>query len=209
MSKELVTLSTIANMTACKKALQSEHNAFPVLNTAGRLVGLIPKRFVVKILEKKSFYDKDSIDRSNYTEIAHPFKAEDDFRNEPLINSTEHVEKSASHEFELTYDEKNGFPPTPPSKVLSLNNFGVDIFSNDADAEHVIMDVIEENFEEWIDLRPYMIENPLSVSQHDKFYKVLDQFRLNHCRHLMVVDPSSGNLAGVVTRKDLFAYNSL
>ena len=64
MAQDPVTLPTIANMESCKKALQSHHNAYPVVNTAGRLVGLIPKRLVVRILEKKAFYDKESIDRS-------------------------------------------------------------------------------------------------------------------------------------------------
>lgn len=74
MAKDPITLATIANMESCKKALQSHHNAYPVVNTAGRLVGLIPKRMVVAILEKKSFYDKESIDRSQlmggHTDIA-------------------------------------------------------------------------------------------------------------------------------------------
>ena len=47
------------------------------------------------------------------------------------------------------------------------------------------------------------------VSYHDKFYKVLEQFRINHCRHLMVLDPANGALRGVITRKDIFAYNHL
>ena len=64
MTKEVVTLPTIANMEACKKALQSPHNGFPVINTANRFVGLIPKSMVVKILENKAFYDRDSTDRS-------------------------------------------------------------------------------------------------------------------------------------------------
>lgn len=64
MAKDPICLPTIANMEACKKALSSHHNAYPVVNTAGRLVGLIPKRIVVKLLEKKAFYDKNSIDRS-------------------------------------------------------------------------------------------------------------------------------------------------
>ena len=64
MAKDPITLSTISNMESCKKALSSHHNAYPVVNTAGRLVGLIPKRFVVKMLEHKQFYDKESIDRS-------------------------------------------------------------------------------------------------------------------------------------------------
>ena len=73
----------------------------------------------------------------------------------------------------------------------------------------MILDVVEENPEQWIDLRPYMVESPMQVSMHDKFYKVLEQFRINHCRHMMVVDPSSGNLVGIITRKDIFAYNGL
>ena len=64
MSKDCVTIPTIANMAACKKALESGHCGFPVVNTAGKLVGLIPKNFLVKILRKKAFYDKNNADRS-------------------------------------------------------------------------------------------------------------------------------------------------
>jgi len=64
MAKDPISVPTIANMESCKKALQSHHNAFPVINTAGKLVGNIPKSMIVKILEKKSFYDKDQTDRS-------------------------------------------------------------------------------------------------------------------------------------------------
>lgn len=97
----------------------------------------------------------------------------------------------------------------PDHEKLHWSDFNVDIYSTEADAQTVILDVIEENFEEWIDLRPYMIESPLTVSVHDKFYKILEQFRINHCRHMMVVDPSTGSLRGVITRKDIFAYNGL
>jgi len=187
-----------------------------VLNTAGRLVGLIPKRFVVEILKRKSFYDRESTDRTNYMDpsqaaniIEDPYSG-GEYQQVPLINSkSQELDKSNAHEFELDYDEKNGFPATPRDKVLPWTCFFTDILSTETDAERVILDVIEENFEEWIDLRPYMIESPLFVSQNDKLQKVLDQFRLNHCRHLLVVDPSNGNLSGVVTRKDLFAYCSL
>ena len=64
MANQVVTLPTIANMAACKTALESHHNAYPVINTAGKLVGLIPKSYLVKILEKKQFYDRESTDRS-------------------------------------------------------------------------------------------------------------------------------------------------
>ena len=68
---------------------------------------------------------------------------------------------------------------------------------------------MENNNEEWVDLRPYMIESPLTVSVHDKFYRVLEQFRINHLRHLLVIDPANGSLQGIITRKDIFAYNGL
>ena len=68
MARNPIMLPTIANMEQCKKALQSHHNAYPVVNTAGRLVGLMPKNIVVAILEKKHFYDRESIDRSQMIE---------------------------------------------------------------------------------------------------------------------------------------------
>ena len=75
MAKDPIMLPSIANMEQCKRALQSHHNAYPVVNTAGRLVGLMPKNIVVTILEKKSFYDKDSIDRSQLLDdVSKPFE---------------------------------------------------------------------------------------------------------------------------------------
>jgi len=82
MATELVTLSTISNMEACKKALQSTHNAYPVLNTAGRLVGILPKNILVKLLEKKLFYDKESTDRRSMSE----YSVQDSLRTTLLIN---------------------------------------------------------------------------------------------------------------------------
>ena len=93
--------------------------------------------------------------------------------------------------------------------MLPWTEFTHDIDSSEADATHVLENVIEECFEEWLDLRPYMIEEPEQVFIFDYFYKVLDRFRLHHCRHMMVVDPSNGALKGVITRKDIFAYMGL
>lgn len=82
MATELVTLSSISNMEACKKALQSTHNAYPVLNTAGRLVGILPKSILVKLLVKKLFYDKESTDRRSMSEHS----VQDSLRDTLLIN---------------------------------------------------------------------------------------------------------------------------
>jgi len=93
--------------------------------------------------------------------------------------------------------------------VLNWENFLVDIYSTEPDATDVLANVVEDCSEEWIDLRPYMIESPLTVSVHDKFFRVLEQFRINHLRHLCVIDPANGALRGVITRKDIFSYNHL
>mmetsp|Transcript_35690 Transcript_35690/g.43690 ORF Transcript_35690/g.43690 Transcript_35690/m.43690 type:complete len:148 (+) Transcript_35690:1918-2361(+) len=96
-----------------------------------------------------------------------------------------------SSQFSLDYDENNGFPSTRRSAILPWTLFTVDIYSSEANAERAI-DVMEENFEEWVDLRPYMIEYPHTCSIYESFQQVLTQFRINHLRHLMVVDPSNG-----------------
>ena len=51
--------------------------------------------------------------------------------------------------------------------MLPWTEFMHDIDSCEADATHVLENVIEECFEEWLDLRPYMIEEPEQVSIHD------------------------------------------
>ncbi len=57
MSKNLITVPSIADTASIKKALDSEHNAFPVLNTAGNLVGMMPKNILNIITAQKLWYD--------------------------------------------------------------------------------------------------------------------------------------------------------
>lgn len=58
MAQEVVTMPSIADMGSFKRALVTEHAAFPVLNSANRLVGLIGRNNLVRLLEHKAFYDK-------------------------------------------------------------------------------------------------------------------------------------------------------
>jgi hypothetical protein len=58
MSKDVVYLSTIADMESIRQALTSGHNAFPVLNTANCQIGLIPKSILFVLIEQKAFYSK-------------------------------------------------------------------------------------------------------------------------------------------------------
>ena len=65
MATEVISLPSIANMEAVRKALESHHQAFPVVNTADRLVGLIPKSTIITLLEQKAFYDMEGVDRDS------------------------------------------------------------------------------------------------------------------------------------------------
>ncbi len=66
-----------------------------------------------------------------------------------------------------------------------------------------------ENKDKLIDLRPYMISELYTVDIKDKFPKVLQMFRFMHLRHLPVVDKETGEIKGIITRQDLFAYMSI
>ena len=66
--------------------------------------------------------------------------------------------------------------------------------------------IVPEYKDEWIDLRPYMIENPIKISVDTTLEDALELFYLFHLRHLIVTDPHNGKIAGIVTRKDIFAY---
>ena len=43
----------------------TSHHAFPVVNSANNVVGLVPKKIVVNLLIMKAFYNKDMISDSN------------------------------------------------------------------------------------------------------------------------------------------------
>jgi CBS domain-containing protein len=57
MSKSLITVQSIADMRSVSQALSSDHNGFPVLNTAGNLVGIMPKNVLNSLILQKSFYE--------------------------------------------------------------------------------------------------------------------------------------------------------
>mgnify|MGYP000886911491 CR=1 FL=1 len=60
-----------------------------------------------------------------------------------------------------------------------------------------------------IDLRPYMNDNPMTVSLSDSLYKCTDVFRKMHLRHLCVIHPKGGKLEGIITRQDIFQWLDL
>lgn len=65
--------------------------------------------------------------------------------------------------------------------VVDWHHFNTDMYSSDLSYQSIV-DIAEKSLKERLDLRPYMIENPVICFTTDKFQKVLDVFRFNHCR---------------------------
>ena len=90
------------------------------------------------------------------------------------------------------YDEVKGFPLTPKDQIIPWNKFTMNIYSDEVDPTYVLENIVDQYSEEWLDLRPYMIENPIKVSVYAKMKDVLELFRMHHLRHLIVINPNDG-----------------
>jgi len=58
MARNVLTCETVSSVRAIKPLVETNHNAFPVINSNGRFVGLISRDFLIKLLEHKAFYKK-------------------------------------------------------------------------------------------------------------------------------------------------------
>ena len=56
MSKELNTLLNVDTVQNVLTAIDSTHHSFPVLNHLGNVVGIIPRNFIITLLENRGFY---------------------------------------------------------------------------------------------------------------------------------------------------------
>lgn len=56
MSKNLNTLLNVDTVRNVLEAINSGHHGFPVLNHLGNVVGLIPRNFIITLLENRGFY---------------------------------------------------------------------------------------------------------------------------------------------------------
>ena len=77
--------------------------------------------------------------------------------------------------------------------IVDWTHFNIDLHSSDTPWSTIEM-TAEKNLQERLDLRPYMIDNPVICFTTDKFQKVLDTFRFNQCRQMCVINPVNGRL---------------
>ena len=51
----------MASVEDIGKALETSHHAFPVLNSNAKVVGLIPRNYLITLLQYRHFYGSESI----------------------------------------------------------------------------------------------------------------------------------------------------
>ena len=55
MSSKVFKLNVICSMETLNKAFQTDYSGFPVINEAGNLVGIIPRRFLGILIKREEF----------------------------------------------------------------------------------------------------------------------------------------------------------
>ena len=131
------------------------HHGFPVVNTAGKIVGQIPQSVIVKLLKKKVFYKKERIDRGSIKrkemEKEVDGNIERAFTKRNSINAGVNVSLIQADEepmvlptkFSLDYDAQNGFPETPQESILSYVEFNTNVNSDEVDATYVLENIVD------------------------------------------------------------------
>ena len=62
MTHTVVTVEGIIAVEHLSKILQTPYSSFPVLNSSGNIVGIIPKNFIIKLIELHHWVDPDRLD---------------------------------------------------------------------------------------------------------------------------------------------------
>jgi hypothetical protein len=139
----------------------------------------------------------------------------------PMINlSDDSNDTEGSSDVQLRYDDEktftlkefydyDSFPESTGSAVLPWTDFTRDFMSLDIAMTPEVKHLCENNMDGWVDLRPYMIENPEKCTRYDFLPKILARFRHMHLRHLCVTNPTDGTLEGMITRQDIFLWMPL
>ena len=66
MSSNPIKLKYLSTMEEIRKAIEdNNHHAFPLVNDEDRLVGIIPRNFIIVIIKEKAFYRVGPRERSN------------------------------------------------------------------------------------------------------------------------------------------------
>jgi hypothetical protein len=56
MAKKVISIKTVDTVKKIFEALKSPHHGFPVLNMNGQVIGLMPKNFLIVLIQKRCYY---------------------------------------------------------------------------------------------------------------------------------------------------------
>ncbi len=71
-------------------------------------------------------------------------------------------------------------------------------FNDEVPKYEEIRQILEDNFDKKVDMRPYMEPSPHYVNPKDSLQKLVDIFRMHHIRYLPVVE--NEQVVGIITR---------
>jgi len=137
----VTTIPSVTDMDSIRTCFATTHEAWPVMNTAGNMIGLISKSILVKLIAHKAFYDKKSIgsmkkverivrnhDSASYVNKIHSsdsdketlihqshfsLNREEDHHVRPVPDDMRDSMLTMDAHFREDYDEKEGLPETP------------------------------------------------------------------------------------------------
>ena len=109
MATNVISLPSVTDMASVKTALQSSHNNFPIINTGGKLVGMISRNTLVVILSHRIFYDKSNatmVERVNHSDMVDESTSKGSLNREDTRSLIEEEVKRNS-EGEIVSDRKH------------------------------------------------------------------------------------------------------
>jgi hypothetical protein len=65
MAQDVISLQVVDTVENIRDAIRTSHHAFPILNNQGKMVGIIPRNFVLVILANEGFYNIYPMERDD------------------------------------------------------------------------------------------------------------------------------------------------
>lgn len=56
MTKEVISLKNVCKLSDIKTAIQTKVKAYPIFNSKGNFVGILPRNFLLVLLQERHFY---------------------------------------------------------------------------------------------------------------------------------------------------------
>jgi predicted transcriptional regulator len=75
MSSPVVTVEGLVSVEYLQEILKHQYSTFPVLNSAGNMVGLIPKNFIITLIKNHAFYDESQLNEQQKAKLPRMYRA--------------------------------------------------------------------------------------------------------------------------------------